>query len=193
RPTMNGRGALENFHKSRLLCRSPTCTRAGAQFVLNILFQRDSVVVLSIVRAIEQCYRASPGGGADRSPGVRSPIQFGKVPASKLRPFLRIMTEPFPQFGTGSGILQPTVDVQRLLFYPSRPKSLDEVAHSVVGSFVFVHPFELNHGLMPPSGNPAIHARLGLRPPNIRPVRVRPGANESRSALHKASTDPRGA
>ena len=103
-----------------------------------------------VVRAIEQRNRASPRSLADESPSFRYTVEFGKVPAAEFLPFLGIVAEPLPQFSAGSGIFQPTIDSQRGLFHPARPKPLDKVACPILGILLIINSFQFDHLLQKP-------------------------------------------
>ena len=109
------------------------------------------------MRAVEQGYRAALGSFADGSP-LGGTVELGKVSAPKFVPFLRIMTEPLPQFGAGPGIFQPGIDVQRFLFHATRPEPLNQITYSIIRSFFFIDSLEFDHLSKPSqklsSGNP---------------------------------------
>jgi hypothetical protein len=72
-------------------------------------------------------------------------VEFGRISPPELRPFLGIVTEPFAQLGAGTRVFQPGVDVQRFLSYSARPEPLNQIAHSVIRSFLFIDAFEFDH------------------------------------------------
>src|SRR5262245_45652200 len=100
---------------------APGRTSARAHFALNVFLQRDGVVVLRVMRTIEQRYCTVTGGFADRSPGLRCLVDFGRVSAPEFRPLLGIVTEPSAKFGAGSS---------------SRPKPLNQIAYR---RFLFIN------------------------------------------------------
>src|SRR5262249_11192439 len=97
------------------------------------------------MRTIEKRYCTVTGGFADRSPGLRCLVEFGKVSAPEFRPLLGIVTEPSAQFGAGTGIFQPVVNMQRSLLHSTRPEPLNQIAYSIIGWFLFINSLEFDH------------------------------------------------
>jgi len=62
-----------------------------------IVAQHYGVVVLSVVRAVEQNDVARTRGSGDRCPSVRMVIQLRAVPALELGPFGHVVPEPAAQ------------------------------------------------------------------------------------------------
>jgi len=85
---------------------------SSAAFVLlEVFLQGNSVVVLGVVRAVQQSHRVLTGGLEDWLPGSGRAIEFGEIPAPELLPLLGVVTEPFSQFGAWRGILEPGIEV----------------------------------------------------------------------------------
>src|SRR5215813_9605790 len=119
--------------------RSASCrVSARTHFALHVFLQREGVVVLGIMRTVEERYRAVTRGLANRSPNLRSPVELRKVFAPKFRPLPGIVTEPLAQTGAGTAILAPALDMQRLLFHSPRPEPFHQIAHSILRRFLFV-------------------------------------------------------
>jgi hypothetical protein len=73
----------------------------------QVLPQRDRVVVLDVARAVEQ--RDVPDGRrvAQRTPGLRVPLEFVEIPSSEVLPLQRLMTEPPPEFRARPDVWKP--------------------------------------------------------------------------------------
>src|SRR6516225_4552193 len=118
--------------------------------VFDILLQGHGIIVLRVVRAVEQSYGAVPRGVANRRPSVRCPAKLRKVPAAEFLPFSGFVAEPLPQLGAWSGIFQPAVDSQRGLFHAAGPKPFNEIAYPVIGVLLLINSFQLDHYAIPP-------------------------------------------
>jgi hypothetical protein len=62
----------------------------GAHFALNVFFHRDGVVVILIMRTIEQRYRTVTGSSADRPQGARCLVALAKYLRRNSRHFSRL-------------------------------------------------------------------------------------------------------
>ncbi len=66
------------------------------QVLLQKLLQCHRIVVLGIVRAVNQGYRPMANSLEDRLPSIGISLKFVKVAAPKFIPFRWIVTELFP-------------------------------------------------------------------------------------------------
>ena len=71
-------------------------------------------------------------------------VDLRGVPAAKLRPTLRIVTEPFSQGRAGRDILDPLIDRGVCFPDPARPQAVDQYPGPVIGGGGFVGAFELD-------------------------------------------------
>ena len=74
------------------------------------MIQGNGVVVLGVVRAVQQSHRILTRGLKDGLPCSGGAIEFGKIPATELLPLLRVVTEPLSQFGAWRDILEPAIE-----------------------------------------------------------------------------------
>ena len=72
------------------------------------------------------------------------PVDLRGVPAAKLRPTLRVVTEPFSQGCARRDVLDPLID--RRICFPdtARPQTIDQYAGPVIGGGGFIGAFELD-------------------------------------------------
>src|SRR5690348_5258052 len=110
------------------------------------MFQSHRVVVLRVMRAVEQRDRAALGGLYNRLPGLRPRIEFGEILPLKVLPFFRVVSKPFPQFSTRTGFLFPPIGPKIGFADSSWPQPLYEKAHSIVWPGLVIHAFQVNHG-----------------------------------------------
>ena len=96
------------------------------------------------MRAVQQSHRALPRGLEDWLADFGRAIEFGKVLTTELLPFLGIVTEPLSQFGARRDVLEPVVQVQVGFLYSARPKPLDQVVRSVLGTSLVVNSFQFD-------------------------------------------------
>ena len=73
------------------------------------MLQRDRIIVLGVMRAVEQRRRALFRRDQYGLPGFRAQVQVLVIPAPELVEFLRIVGEPLPQLGARRDILEPLV------------------------------------------------------------------------------------
>src|SRR5579863_4514248 len=66
------------------------------------------------------------------------------IPAAKLRPPVRIVTEPFSQGGAGCDILDPLIDCRICFLDSARPQAVDQYAGRITGSGGLIGAFELD-------------------------------------------------
>src|SRR5262245_15494421 len=89
-----------------------TCSRRLSHFGLEILLQRNGVVVLGVVRAVDERDPTPAGGGHDWFPRLRVRVELAPVPFAKVVPFLRIVAEPLAQFCGRADSFQPCFNPQ---------------------------------------------------------------------------------
>src|SRR5450756_864265 len=88
---------------------------------LQVVLERDCLIVFLIVSALEQHDVALAGRLQQRLPGRGLPIQLLEVTLLELLPLRRVMAEPTAQRSAGRYISQPPVDLQGLLADAARP------------------------------------------------------------------------
>src|SRR5690606_21003250 len=88
-------------------------------------------------------------------------FQFGVVSLSELRPSLRLVAEPTAQFRARGDLLQPPIELQRLLLHPPRPEAFDEVPLAIAPFRRVVDPLQSDHRALPIDSDPR------CRPPSL--------------------------
>ena len=101
--------------------------------------------MLGISSAIKQYNAALPGRFQEKTPGLAAAIQLGKVAAPEFVPLGRVVAEPAAQFVAWSHVLQPSLQVQVLLLYASRPDTVYKELNTVHESCHIVHTLDLDH------------------------------------------------
>ena len=79
--------------------------------LIEVLLQGNGVVVLGVVRAVQESHVILTGGLKDRLPGFGRATKLDEIFTAELLPLLRVVTEPLSQFGTGRGIFEPAIQV----------------------------------------------------------------------------------
>src|ERR1039458_373724 len=98
------------------------CHRSSENYVFRLsmtvealvqeFLQRNSIIVLRIMRAVDQRDVAETCSFRDGKPRSGTFFEFGKVTPTELIPPRRIVVKPFPQTGAWGCILQPCFDFQ---------------------------------------------------------------------------------
>jgi hypothetical protein len=107
--------------------------------------ERHGVIVLGIVRAVDERYRPGMRCVKDGLPRLWIGSQFLKIPAPELIPFRRIVTEPFSKLGARSHVFHPPLDFERSLFYAPGPQALDQESDAVTGFGRLVSTLQMHH------------------------------------------------
>jgi hypothetical protein len=89
--------------------------------ILQKLFESGSIIVLGIVRAVDERNSSVAGRLENWLPAFGFGRELLKITAAKLVPFGGIVIGPFPQFGTWSHVFKPVIDLERSLLYSSGP------------------------------------------------------------------------
>jgi hypothetical protein len=71
---------------------------------LQVVLERDGVVVLLVFGAVEERDWSAVGRIEERLPGLVVPIQLLEVPLAKLAPLLRVVTKPLAELGAWSHV-----------------------------------------------------------------------------------------
>jgi len=111
----------------------------------QVIPKSNRIVVLTVVRTVDKGYRASARRRQDWIRRFRMSIQFGFVTFLEFTPFLRIMTEPLAQLSTGCNVLQPAIEIQGSLLYPTRPKSFYKETSAIFWRGCFVYALQFEH------------------------------------------------
>src|ERR1039458_3691879 len=104
------------------------CHRSSENYVFRLsmtvealvqeFLQRNSIIVLRIMRTVDQRDVAEACSFRDGPPRTWISFEFDKVTPAELVPTHRIVVKPFPQTGAWGRILQPCFDFQRRFFMP---------------------------------------------------------------------------
>ena len=130
--------------------RSLRGKRCPAHSSVQVLLQGYRVVVLSVVRAVDQGDSAAPRCRHDRSPRFRSRIELIEVALTEGAPLARIVTEPLSQRRARSDFLQPRMSPELRLGNPTRPQSFDQESSAIGARSWIVDAFQCDHVLSPP-------------------------------------------
>src|SRR5947209_7084881 len=114
------------FSRSPCFRRVTTRRSGSAHRPDEVLAEDYRLVVLGVLRPVEQRDVALLRGLHQRAPRLRPGVEFGGVPAAELLPPLRVVAEPAAQLVAGGDILEPAVEPEPLLVHPARPQPVDE-------------------------------------------------------------------
>jgi hypothetical protein len=87
--------------------------------------------VFGIMRTVEQCYVAFARRFEQGLPRIGLGVQFLRVPAPELRPFLRIVRESFAHRIARRDVFEPRFHAQCFLLHAARPKTFDQETRAV--------------------------------------------------------------
>jgi len=106
--------------------------------------QHNRVIVELVVSGEDQCDRATPRHGPQLVEHFRMLVHLRSVAAAKFLPAGGIVSEPFPQRGAGSEILEPLIDSRVRFRDTSGPEPIDQYTRSVACSGVVVSSLQLD-------------------------------------------------
>src|SRR6185437_3942010 len=113
--------------------------------MLQELLERHGIIVLRVVRTVNQSHRSTARSLNDRLPSIRIGLQFHKVSPSEFVPSGRIVTEPFAQLRAGPCIFEPTCQGKRILPHSARPQPLNQQSGSVRLVCRIINTFDVDH------------------------------------------------
>src|SRR5690349_6294033 len=136
-----------------------------ADLAVQVVFQRDCVVVLRVARAVHQRDRAAARRRHQRTPQGWLRIELTKIPLAKGRPLAWIVTEPLSQCRARPDVLEPRANVQDRLREAAWPQTFDKDASAIGWRDRLVRTFQLQHELAfsDPYRAPRIYVSLGVR------------------------------
>src|SRR5215472_8402884 len=117
--------------------------------VFKKFFERNSIVVLSIMGAVNERHSAPAGARKEWLPRLRVLLQFVEVAPSELAPFRRVVLEPLAQCRAGRHVLEPGLHSQVLLFHAARPEPFHEKTFTLIFARLFVSSLNLYHRRSP--------------------------------------------
>jgi len=122
---------------------SPTVGKSGDS--RQIRFQRDRVVVLGVMRAVEQGRVPRSMRLDDGRPGIRPGIELGGIALAEFLPAGGIVAKPATERRAWRSIFQPGIEDECILTDAARPESLHQEASAVPLIDRFIHAFERDH------------------------------------------------
>jgi len=99
--------------------------------VSKIRFERDSLVMLSILRAIDKRNHTAMCLISEVLNGLGIAAELLKVTRLKLDPLQWVMIKPLTEGCAGRYVLEPQIDMCRTLGYAARPKPVHKNPKSV--------------------------------------------------------------
>src|SRR5215510_7180742 len=89
--------------------------------------QHDRLVVLGVLRVVEQHDRPVAQSVQRQLCRVGPRVELGAVALAEPVPALGIVAEPAAELGARRHVLQPAVDVERVLAYATRPQPIHQI------------------------------------------------------------------
>ena len=127
---------------------------ASRAYALDLAFEefleRDSIVVLSVMGAVNERHSAPAGASEKWPPRLRVLLQFSEVAPSEFVPFRRIVLEPLAQLVAGRNVLEPCLHFQIFLLHAARPEPFHEKTFTIIFARLFVSSLDLYHLPNPP-------------------------------------------
>jgi hypothetical protein len=107
-------GSLEPANQRRVgaVDRTTPASSSSRPPEIQMLLERDRVVVLGVLGAEDQGDAASPGSLDELLEGIRTLLEFPGVTLLELVPLLRVVPEPFSEAGARRQVLEPGVDLE---------------------------------------------------------------------------------
>src|SRR6185437_9928542 len=90
-------------------------SRAAGWLALQVFLKDQGLVVLFVLRAIDQRHPSLPHLRLQARDLLLVRPELGAVSRLELGPFVGVMTEPLPERGAGGDVLHPHVDVRLCL------------------------------------------------------------------------------
>src|SRR5215831_12737619 len=108
---------------------------AGRSHALDLafkeFFERNSIVMLSIMGAVNERHSAPASARKEWLPRLRVLLQFAGIAPTEFVPFRGVVLEPLAQFGAGRHVLQPGLHLQVLFFHAARPEPFHEKTFTI--------------------------------------------------------------
>src|SRR5256885_5644780 len=117
---------------------------------LQIRPEGNCVIVLAIVRAVDQRHSSLTRCRQERPPDLFVCVQVPKVTSLEFFPSRRIVMEPFSKSSTGRHFLRPLLQLSRGLRHSARPQTFHENTLAVIWSCGFIDALQNNHALLRP-------------------------------------------
>ena len=116
---------------------------------LQKLLQGQGAVAFHVAGGVDERDRSLPGDVLQERQHVALVFQFCPVPLLELRPLGGVVAVPLAEFGAGSQVFQPEVDLRLLLAHPTGPQPLHQNPQAVVLGRWLVSSLQFNHGWLP--------------------------------------------
>src|SRR5919202_4381392 len=105
----------------------------------------DRLVVVLVTGAVDKRDVALARRREQGRQHVAAGVELAAVATLELSPALGIMPEPGAQLVARPDLLEPGLDVRRVLADAARPDAIDQEAAAIFGFCRCIHPFELDH------------------------------------------------